>query len=133
MDELTEQQLAAIDWLCTPPPARDYGSEKELAAAIGIAPSTIFRWKKHPAFIKGWEKELARRNQNPDKIQPIMEAMHSKALQGDVKAAELYMKLVDRMTPDKLRIEDGSKPLAEYTNEELIAKLQSVPHGRPGS
>lgn len=128
-----ERQAAFIEWLTDPERTE---SQNAYCARTGVHVTTVMRWKKDPHFIKAWEKALAEKNVNPERTGTIMDALYEKATSGGndaVKAAELYMRLVDRMTPDKhmvvtqnlsdLADEDVAKLALEQMSDEDLQKV----------
>lgn len=126
---LSEQQDAFIEWLTDPSARGASESQNAFAERLGVNKGTLSKWKKDPAFRKEWERRLAELNVSPDKLQTLMDRMFDLANHDDVrpadqlKAMELYFRLVDRMTPDKTLVL-SSTPAEELTDEELERQLE---------
>lgn len=122
---LTEGQEAFLDWLVDP--AR-VGSQNELADKIGVNRSTLSKWKKDIFFKRAWDKRLAELNIEPERIQAVVENMYQAAIGSGpqaIKAAELYLRYVDRFTP-KQEIVSSSSEATEMTDEELASAAENI-------
>lgn len=121
---LSEQQEAFLDWLVDPTVREGDESQNAFAKRLGVNPGTLSKWRKTVSFRKEWERRLAETNVSPDRLQDLMDVLYLQGKHdGNVKAIELYMKLVDRMTPDKTLIVQ-EKPAADLTDAELAAQLE---------
>jgi len=126
---LSEQQEAFLDWLVDPSTRQVNESQNRFAVRLGVHQGTLSKWKKDSTFRKEWERRLAEANVSPDKLQKLMENTYSLANHEDVrpadriKATELYMRLVDRMTPDKTLVVRDT-PAADLSQDELEAQLE---------
>lgn len=126
-EEVTETQAAFIEWLVDP---NRQGTQAEWAAARGHVPKTVSTWKKDPRFRAAWDARLRSLNIEPDRIQGVIDAVYAKALEGDTKAASLYLQYIERFTPKSVNvIEDRSA--RDMSDEELEAEfLADVKHLR---
>lgn len=118
---ISEAQAAAIEWLVDP---ERVGSQKELAARIGVDQTTLSKWKKDYLFRKAWDRRLADLNVSPDRIQRVIDSIFSSATSGDMKAADLYLRYVDRFTP-KVAVVNESRDIKEMSDEELALELEN--------
>lgn len=125
-DELVnETQAQVIEWLVDP---ERHGSQRDLAARLGIHEATISKWKKDYLFRRAWDKRLADLNVAPDRIQRVIDSIYNAACKEDMKAAELYLKFVDRFTP-KVQVQGAEdKKVAEMSDEELAKQLRQGIH-----
>lgn len=117
--EMLPGQAEFLDWLTT---VDGRCTKAALAQQLGVSLSTLDNWRRDPIFVAEWEKRLSKLNVRPDRTQAVIDAMFEKAQSGDVKAAELYMRLVDRLTPNRLVLED--QRASELSDEELAAELE---------
>lgn len=121
--EVTADQADFIEWLVDP---SRVGSQNDFARKIGVNPATLTKWKKHDAIFRAaWQKRCDELNVDPETIQDIVQAIKREALNGDMKAAELYLKFVDRFTP-KVKIESESVAPKELSDEELERELREL-------
>lgn len=128
--ELLEGQAEFIEWLCTPPPDRDPRSQNELARRLGKDPGTLTRWKDDPLVREQWERRLRQMNVSPEAMQPIIQTLHAKAVGGDIKAAELYMKYVAQISPPKKVEIDDKRGIEELSDDEIADLAENVVHLR---
>ena len=123
---LTEKQEAFIDFLLTPPDHRP--SQNEWARQNDVAVRTLLKWKKDdPFFRERWREEASKRNVSPEAVQPIIEVLRQRALTGDTKAAELYLKYVAQIAPPQV-LQVEHKNAAELTDEELREAARGFLH-----
>ena len=120
---LTDAQERYLEWLCG---ERAEGqSHAAFAEELGYAESTLYRWRKDKSFLRLWEDRMREGAANPLTLSKQLEVLNAKALAGDVKAIELYWKLVDRMTPDRLEL-TGAESTSDLSDAELAAKLRDA-------
>lgn len=125
--EITPAAEAFLEWLVDPDRT---GSQAEYARTNGHDPSTLTKWKKDELFIRAWEKRLAAMNVSPERTQSLMDIAHDIAQNGDakdadrLKAVELYMRLVDKISPNRVVIED-SRSASDLSDEELASELEA--------
>lgn len=119
--ELTEEQLAFVDWLVDP---EREGSQADFARQLGLHPSTLSVWKKDRAFRRVWDEKLAELNVDPDRIQKVIDALYKEALRGDVKAMQLYLQYVDRFTPKTATVVEDRRA-QEMSDEDIAQSLRS--------
>jgi hypothetical protein len=118
---LTDQQQEFLEWLCG---ARAEGdTQTALAERLGVSSDTLRRWKKDPSFLQMWQERMVATHAHPDTLSKQLQVLNEKALSGDTKAIELYWKLVDKMTPDKVVVESGTKDLSDA---DLAARLEAA-------
>lgn len=124
---LTEKQEAFIDFLLTPPDQREC-SQNEWARRNDMNQRTLVKWKKEdPFFRERWREEASKRNVSPEAVQPIIEVLRQRALTGDTKAAELYLKYVAQIAPPQV-LQVEHKSAAELTDEELEKAARGFLH-----
>lgn len=124
---LTEKQESFIDFLLTPQPDRPC-SQNEFAERIGVNRKTLWKWKNEdPFFRERWREEASKRNVSPEATQPIIEVLRARAMQGDTKAAELYLKYVAQIAPPQMLTVEH-KNASELSDDELAAKAREFLH-----
>lgn len=118
--DLTDLKEEFMLWLLDP--AR-MGSYKEWAEAHGCNENTLRNWRKDPAFKSELDRRLMQMNVDSIRIQKVVDAMWDKAAQGDVKAAELYLRYIEKLQPSRPVLEDDTD-VSKLSDEELLAALQ---------
>lgn len=119
---VTDLKAEFIEWLIDP---THLGTQVEWARAHGITPQTLSNWKKDPEFKASLNRRLAEMNVDSLRIQEVIEAMWDRARQGDTKAAELYLRYVERLQPSRPVLEDETD-VSKMSDEELLIALQSA-------
>lgn len=114
---------AFIDWYVDPAPKTVKGSQAQWCKERGLQESSVRRWKRDPRFKDALQARLDELNISPDRIQEVVDAMFKQATEGNTKAAELYLRFVERLQPPKVVVERSA---AELSDEELAAALESV-------
>ena len=114
---------AFIDWQVDPAPRSVKGSQADWCKARGLHEASVRRWKRDPRFKDALQARLDELNVSPDRIQQVVDAMFVQATEGNTKAAELYLRFVERLQPPKVVVERSA---AELSDEELAAALESV-------
>lgn len=114
---------AFIDWQVDPAPKSVKGSQAQWCKTHGVQESSVRRWKRDPRFKDALQSRLDELNISPDRIQEVVDAMFQQATEGNTKAAELYLRFVERLQPPRVVVE---KAAAELSDEELAAALESV-------
>jgi hypothetical protein len=83
------------DWLSTPDALRDPPEQREFARQNGISAVTLWRWRQDDRFMALVRGKI--RARFADRLPNVVEAMVTKAEQGDVKAAELVLRHVGQL------------------------------------
>lgn len=96
LDGLSPDQSKFLDWLIEPSQTRLPKTQTEFAREIHANERTLRDWKKLPEFREAWDRRLADINVSPDRIQDVINSVWSHACRGNMKAAELYLKYIDR-------------------------------------
>lgn len=120
--ELNATQLEFVEWLCD---MERMGSQAQWATDHGIAPATCGVWKKLPMFVDAWNARLKELNVHPVRIQKVLDAIWQKAVDGDSKAASLYLQYVERFTP-KQQVIVRDKAISEMSDNELAESLRDM-------
>lgn len=122
MDSRQEEYLA---WLCTAPSEREPASKEAYATSIGVNVSTLRRWEKKEVFRKAWQARVDEVQGSPERSQRLLDTLYAKALEGDIKAAQLYLQATNRMAPPTMTVktERASAELSDSELDELIAMM----------
>jgi predicted transcriptional regulator len=120
-NELSPEQLMAVEMIVC---KRGAGIKySEIASSVGVSERTLLRWRQNPEF----REEVRRRTLelNGEHLPRVLEALVKRALAGNVKAVELYLKVENLLNQGK----EQPEPVLEKrpTNEELereIAELE---------
>lgn len=133
---LDAKQLEYLEWLVTPQPERQPRTQGQFAQKIGVDPTTLRRWEKKPVFKKEWDKRVNEIQGSPERTQRLLDALYSKALEGDNRAAQLYLQATNRLvpapapsqasTPSELSDEELDKLLASIAEREQSKRLRIV-------
>lgn len=122
-DELDTRQEKYLQWLLTPAPFRTPETKQEFADQNGLDSSTLRRWDKKPAFKAEWEKRVAELQGSPERTQRLLDALYEAGLNGDNKAAQLYLQATNRLAPTQIKVEH-TQSIAELSDAELDALIQ---------
>ncbi len=115
---LTAKQELYLDWLCTAPSERVPSSKQKFAVEHGTTTQTLRNWEKRPAFREEWKSRVDTIQGSPEKTFSLLESLYDRAMSGDMKAADLYLRATNRMTPPPVKVE-STKSAAELSDEEL--------------
>lgn len=121
---LEAKQLEYLEWLVTPQPERQPRTQGQLAQKLGVDPTTLRRWEKKPSFKKEWDKRVSEIQGSPERTQRLLDALYAKALEGDNRAAQLYLQATNRLIP-AAPPSTASAP-SELSDEELDKLLASI-------
>lgn len=111
-----------MTWLIDP---GRVGTQAEWARSHGVTEATLSNWKRSPDFKRELERKLAEINVNPIRIQKVVDAMWDKAAQGDTKAAELYLRYIEKLQPQRPVLEDDTD-VSKLSDQELLNLLTSA-------
>lgn len=117
---LESRQLEYLEWLVTPQPERIPRTQGQFAQKIGVDPTTLRRWEKKPVFKKEWDKRVSEIQGSPERTQRLLDALYAKALEGDNRAAQLYLQATNRLVPV------APPPTATAPSELSDAELDSL-------
>jgi hypothetical protein len=115
---LTQEQQRYLDWLCTAPAERQPALKKDMADALGVDVTTLRRWEKKPFFKDEWQKRVDDIQGSPERTQALLDTLYKKALDGDVKSAQLYLQATNRMAPPTVEVKSDRKA-ADLSDDEL--------------
>lgn len=115
---LTQDHQRYLDWLCTAPAERQPATKKAMADALGVDITTLRRWEKKPFFRDEWQKRVDDIQGSPERTQALLDTLYKKALDGDVKSAQLYLQATNRMAPPTVEVKSDRKA-ADLSDDEL--------------
>lgn len=123
--DLNPRQLHFLDWLCTPPSERVPPTQGKYALEFDVDEATLRKWKKKESFRTEWKKRVDAIQGSPERTQKLLDTLYAKALEGDVKSAQLYMQATNRMAPPTVNVNTGSKAseLSDAELDELISQI----------
>ena len=122
---LDVRQEHYLNWLLTPANERIPSSQQKYCDQHGVDPTTVRRWQKKPHFIKEWDRRVEELQGSPERTQRILDALYDKGVDGDVRAAKLYLEATHRLTPAP-SLSSSNKGMADLTDselDELIGKM----------
>lgn len=117
------KKMAYIEWLTTPPHARDPATEKELAAQLDVYPKTLYNWRHDREFREVWQDNTDQVIGGEDRRQAVMDALYKTASDDHnprhVAAAKLYLDAIGAMSPQKMNVTVTNKALGMLSDEEI--------------
>ena len=119
---LDHRQEKYLQWLMVPASLREPASKNAYAAANGLDSSTLRRWEKKAAFKAEWEKRVAELQGSPERTQRLLDSLYEAGLNGDNKAAQLYLQATNRLAPTQIKVEH-TKVISELSDAELDALI----------
>lgn len=133
---LDARQLEYLEWLVTPSHERVPSTQSEMAKRLGVDRKTVHRWEKKPTFKAEWDKRVNEIQGSPERTQRLLDALYAKALDGDNRAAQLYLQATNRLIPQvtinntanasELSDEELDKLLASMAQREASKRLKAV-------
>ena len=111
-----------LDWYCDP--RREAGDTLDVwATPNNVARVTVSRWLEDPRVVAVLDHRFEILNGRPERVQQVIRAVHDRAVQtGDVRAAELYLRYVDKLKPARVIHED--RRVNDLSDEELRRELE---------
>jgi len=124
---LSAEQQRYVDWLCTAPMERTPATKQEFALSVGVDPSTLRRWEKKDHFRSQWESQSKEHQGSPERTQGVLDTLYAKALDGDVRAAQLWLQAMNKMAPAQVEVKHDrqASQLSDAELDELIGMLAS--------
>jgi hypothetical protein len=121
------KKMAFIEWLTTPPTAREPRTEREFAVANDLHYKTLYNWKQDREFREVWQDNTDKVIGGEDRRQMVMEALFRTASDDHnprhVAAAKLYLEAIKAMSPTKAGVQVSHKALGMLTDEEIDALM----------
>ena len=65
-------------------------------------------------------------NVHPERTQGVVDALHRAAVDGDVKAASLYLQYIEKFTPKRRLVVDDDRLVSGLSDAELSAELAGL-------
>ena len=122
---LTAPQEKYLDWLCTAPSERVPASKNKYSMENAVDISTMRRWEKKDIFRSRWKTQVDDIQGSPERTQKLLDNLYNKALEGDTKSAELYLKATNRMAPPSVTISSNKKTV-DLSDAELDSLIAAV-------
>ena len=121
MDARQEQYL---EWLVTPANERTPLTQLEFARQLGVDPTTLRRWEKKDWFKRQWDARVNEIQGSPERTQRLLDSLYAKAIEGDNKAAQLYLQATNRLLPPQTIV--NTNKASDLSDEELDALIVSI-------
>jgi hypothetical protein len=116
-----------LDWLLSE--GREPATTREWAIQNDVNERTVRRWKNDSRFIREWDRRAAELNVHPERTQSVIDALHTAAVTGDVKAASLYLQYIEKFTPKRRVVLNDDREVSGLSDSELHAELESLMEG----
>ncbi len=124
---MPDKWKAYLDWLLSE--GREPATTREWAIQNDVNERTVRRWKNDSRFIREWDRRAAELNVHPERTQSVIDALHAAAVQGDVKAASLYLQYIEKFTPKRRLVLDDDREVSGLSDSELHAELELLMEG----
>lgn len=101
------------------------GTQNQWARSKDLSVSTVATWKTQKEFFTEWQIAADAEGVGPTQLREVRNAMYAKAQSGDVRAAEVWIKLASKTMPTMF--EEASEPEKEvstYSDQELEEALK---------
>lgn len=121
---LDVRQEQYLNWLLAPAHERTPSTQTQFAEELGVDPTTLRRWEKKEYFKKEWERRVNDLQGSPERTQRLLDALYNKAIEGDTRAANLYLQATHRLIPPPTATTNRS--MAELSDEELDQLIAKV-------
>lgn len=114
---LSPEQIRAVDLIVSKGATGTRFSE--IAETVGVSERTLLRWRQTPEFREEVRKRTL--ELNGENLQKVLEALVKRAVAGNVKAIEVYLKVEGLLKPNN----DQAPPVqnARPSDEELDADI----------
>ena len=117
------KKMAYIEWLTTPPSAREPRTEKELAAQLDVYSKTLYNWRHDREFREVWQDNTDQVIGGEDRRQAVMDTLFRAASDErnprHVQAAKIYLDAIGAMSPAKIDVKVSHKALGMLSNDEI--------------
>lgn len=130
----TDQQIVLQQWLALPKRERKPKTTEQLAAALGVDRTTLFRWRRIPGFMDE-VKSLIRDHLDID-LSDVYTALRREAKRGSFQHIRLILELVGDYVERQEHTGKGGGPItyadvSKYTDTELEQLIASGGGGTP--
>jgi hypothetical protein len=119
-------QAAFIEWLTTPQIERDPPTQELWSRANGVSKDAPRRWKREPRFRQAWQDACSDINISPERLQDIIQTLHTQAVAGDTQAAKLYLSYVAQLAPPQKITIDDKRSVHDLSDDEIRAQLAEM-------
>jgi hypothetical protein len=119
---LDTRQEKYLHWLTLPAPLREPATKQAFADQNNLDSSTLRRWEKKPAFKAEWERRVSELQGSPERTQRLLDSLYEAGLNGDNKAAQLYLQATNRLAPTQIKVEH-TQTVSELSDAELDALI----------
>lgn len=128
MATLEPKQEQYLEWLLCPKGMRQPATQEEMAKKLGVDTTTLRRWQKKPLFVEVWKKRVEELQGSPERTQVLLDTLYDRALEGDIKSAQLYLQATNRLAPQQVNVTTSSSAseLSDKELEELLASLAAT-------
>lgn len=121
--KMPEIQSKFLDWLLSDP--REPATRAAWCDDNNVHYDTPKRWKRDRRFNEEWERRAREKNISVDRVQSVVDSLHRAAINGDTKAASLYLQYIDRFTPKQIiRTEDAETK--SLSDQDLLLELRQL-------
>jgi hypothetical protein len=121
---LDARQEQYLEWLVTPASERVPRTQAELARQLAVDPTTLRRWEKKDWFKREWDRRVTEIQGSPERTQRLLDSLYAKAIEGDNKAAQLYLQATNRLLPPQTVI--NTSKASDLSDDELDALIVSI-------
>ena len=90
-------------------------------------------WWNDDRFVAAFNQQCQHLNNRPDRVQNIVDALYKRAISGDCRSAELYLRYVQRLNPVQAKVEVRVKSVKDLSRAELEAELRRVRKALPAA
>lgn len=124
-ERLTKLQEEYLEWLLLPEPARVPSSKRQWAEQHDVHFNTPINWEKNKVFQERWKEGIDGMAQSPERTQRLLDSLFQKGLDGDVRAAQLYLTATGQMPQNQtLNIKhESAKSLSDDELHALIGQF----------
>lgn len=107
---------------------RQPATQEEMAKKLGVDTTTMRRWQKKPLFVEVWKKRVEELQGSPERTQVLLDTLYDRALEGDIKSAQLYLQATNRLAPQQVNVttHSNASELSDSELEQLLASLAST-------
>jgi hypothetical protein len=126
-EQLSKVQEEYLAWILLPEPARVPSSKRQWAEKHDVHYNTVNNWEKSKVFQARWKEGVDGMAQSPERTQRLLDSLFNKGLDGDVRAAQLYLTATGQMPQNQtLNIKhENAKSLSDEELESLIVQMAS--------
>jgi len=120
--QCSPEQLQYIEWLVSPQDSRV--TQVEFARSIGVDVTTVRRWQVKEFFKVEWDKRVSAVLGSPERTQLLLDAVYLRGINGDVRAAQLFLQATNRLLPAPVVVNGSStSDLSDSQLDELLESL----------